>query len=132
MADPSCTIVVCFYKETNPKFTYLCVNHPPAWFVSSTGDICPTPKSRLIELDLHSHPHGAKFVGIKLSTTPGGVHNSDPDFNDTSIIVTKTEEKIILDDDTQPAHYRVWYALGIKLGSEEFWDDPKIYNPPEG
>ena len=133
MPQPSCIITVSFTSEYAPNFTYLCVNQPPAWTISTDGNINPSSRSRIIELDLESHPPGGTYHGIKLSKTPEGLKSKDPHFNDTSIVVSQPNPvTIILDDDASPSGYRVWFALGVESNGNIYWDDPKIYNPPEG
>lgn len=133
MSEPNCTIIVSFDNVYTPNFTYFCVNHPPAWAVGTDGNINPTSRSRIIALDLHSHPQSGTFRGIKLAKTPEGLNSPDDNYNDTSIVVLRPDAaRIILDDDADPSLYRVWFALGVELNGNIYWDDPKIYNPPEG
>ncbi len=137
MPSPSCTITVTFFDKPTPSFGYFCVSQPPAWQVGLDGTICPSTRTRSIQLDLESAPVGAEFLGIRIATSPGALQNTnEPYFNDpdeTHITVTRAtsaKPSITLDDDAATPSVRVWYALGVTFNGVAHWDDPKIYNPP--
>ncbi len=141
MSVPSCTITVDYFKAPNRGFAYLCRSHPPAWHVAVDGTICPSSRSRVIQLTL-GNPANV-FHGIRIATELATIKNSTDDYlnsPDTGIEVdpetfpspTITLTDPMPGDQTPPMPLRVWYAVGIKLadGSVE-WDDPRVYNPPD-
>ncbi len=137
MPTPACTITVDFFEDPEPSFTYFCVNQPPPWQVFPNGNICPPTRSRLIQLKLNSAPAGAEFLGLRVSTDPGELKNTnEPYLNDpgrthvTIVPASASDPSILLDDDARAPSPRLWWSVGILLDGVAHWDDPKIYNPP--
>ncbi len=129
---PSCTLSIMFALQPKPTFTYFCRSVPPPWHVSSRGDIVPCSRSRVIELNLESEPSGATFIGVRSGTTPQTCNHEASPYQDGPIVMHRmSDTQIVMDDDSPRTGGPIWYAPGVELDGQQYWDDPKIYNPPD-
>ena len=141
MLVPTCTVNVNFFENPEPSFAYSCINCAPAWQVSRDGTISPPSRQRVVQLRV-GDPTRLEFAGIRISTEQVKIVTGPNFFNDTDLIVTSEDfpsETITIIDPmpTEPRSgppVRIYYALGVRLvaGGRPSWDDPKIYNPPDG
>lgn len=130
-----CSISVNFVATDRSNFTYFSISQPPPWQISTDGNIRPSSRSRMIAFMLDCEPVTGTFAGIKLSKTPDGLQNEDPYFNNTNLQVRRIPEDdpttFVVDDNCREESEKVWFAIGVRIDDRVYWDDPKIYNPPD-
>jgi hypothetical protein len=114
-----------------PVFTYICTDAPQPWKVGTNGTVVPPTRSRVMSYRVAG---GDSLAGFRLATTVAALdlaaQNGDDWFNDTQIVVSPSGNEAVLDADAQMAD-PIFYSVGIGHAGAVYWDEPKIYHPPD-
>ena len=133
MSEPNVKVSLFFSPEPTPLFTYYPLSLPAPWAISESGNIFPSVRTRVIGIHLESDPAGATFSGWRFSAERIQATEGPSRLNGTELkIVLVNPTTLVLDDDAVNVAGPIWYSLQVELNGIKYWDDPKIYNPPEG